>query len=169
MKNNIRQQLIFAIFASSLIFSCSPKNNNIDFDFTTLKKSNKIKVSTENIEEKKVKVNLENNSLIKDLVPLKDKQEILSKTKIGKKDPFSEGELQSNKLNSNFKLTGFLNTEFKKYVFVNYLDNQGTITEDSIGGVNTSLLPDGAKVISIDPDNMKLKINYENENFIFEL
>ena len=169
MKNNIRQQIIFAIFASSLIFSCSPKNNNIDFDFTTLKKSNKIKVSTENIEEKKVKVNLENNSLIKDLVPLKDKQEILSKTKIGKKDPFSEGELQSNKLNSNFKLTGFLNTEFKKYVFVNYLDNQGTITEDSIGGVNTSLLPDGAKVISIDPENMKLTINYENENFIFEL
>ena len=169
MKNNIRQQIIFAIFASSLILSCSPKNNNIDFDFTTLKKSSKIKVSTENIEEKKVKVNLENNSLIKDLVPLKDKQEILSKTKIGKKDPFSEGELQSNKLNSNFKLTGFINTEFNKYVFVSYLDNQGTITEDSIGGVNTSLLPDGAKVISIDPENMKLTINYENENFIFEL
>ena len=169
MKNNIKIKIIFALFASSLLLSCAPKSNNIDFDFTTLKNSKKTKVSTKNNEETKEIVNLENNIPIQALVPLKDKQEILSKTKFGKKDPFSQGEIQSNKLNLNFKIIGFLNTEFNKYVFVSYLDNEGTITEGSIGGLNTNLLPNGAKVISINSKNMKLTINYENENFIFEL
>ena len=167
MKNNIRLNLLLVFFATSLLFSCSSKNSNIDFDFTNLKKSKKVKLN--NKENKNKKINLENNIIIRDLVPLKDKQEILSKTKFGKKDPFSEAEIQSNKLNSDFKLTGFLNTEINKYVFVSFLDKEGTITEDSIGGLNTNLLPNGAKVISIDTKNMKLIINFENENFIFEM
>tara|TARA_B100000401_G_scaffold101349_1_gene65511 strand:- start:330 stop:830 length:501 start_codon:yes stop_codon:yes gene_type:complete len=166
MKNHITIKIILTFFISSLLFSCSKKNNNIDFDFTTLKKSKKDKVIDQ---ENNNKINLENNIHIKDLVPLKDKQQVLSKVKFGKKDPFSKVEIKSNKLNSDFKLTGFLNTEIKKYVFVSYLDNEGTITEESIGGVNTNLLPNGAKVISIDPKNMKLIINFDNENFIFEM
>ena len=166
MKNHITIKIILTFFISSLLFSCSKKNNNIDFDFTTLKKSKKDKVIDQ---ENNNKINLENNIHIKDLVPLKDKRQILSKVKFGKKDPFSKVEIKSNKLNSDFKLTGFLNTEIKKYVFVSYLDNEGTITEESIGGVNTNLLPNGAKVISIDPKNMKLIINFDNENFIFEM
>ena len=166
MKNYITLKIILTFFLSSLLFSCSKKNNNIDFDFTTLKKSKKDKVIDQ---ENNNKINLENNIHIKDLVPLKDKQQVLSKVKFGKKDPFSKVEIKSNKLNSDFKLTGFLNTEIKKYVFVSYLDNEGTITEESIGGVNTNLLPNGAKVISIDPKNMKLIINFDNENFIFEM
>ena len=169
MKNINRYKILIIFFASTFLISCAKKDNNIDFDFTTLKKSKKVKSSTGSDKEKKEKVNLENNIHIKKLVSFKDKQEILSKTKFGKKDPFSKGEIQSNKLNSNFKLTGFLNTEFNKYVFVSYLNNEGTITEGSIGGLNTNLLPDGAKVISIDPENMKLTIKYENENFMFEL
>ena len=165
MKNHITIKIILTFFISSLLFSCSKKNNNIDFDFTTLKKSKKDKV----IDQENNKINLENNIHIKDLVPLKDKRQVLSKVKFGKKDPFSKVEIKSNKLNSDFKLTGFLNTEIKKYVFVSYLDNEGTITEESIGGVNTNLLPNGAKVISIDPKNMKLIINFDNENFIFEM
>ena len=66
-------------------------------------------------------------------------------------------------------LKGFLTTKNNKYVFVNYLDIQGTITEESIGGVNTDLLPNLAKVLYIDPINKKLTIFYENEKFIFEL
>ena len=166
MKNHITIKIILTFFISSLLFSCSKKNNNIDFDFTTLKKSKKDKVIDQ---ENNNKINLENNIHIKDLVPLKDKRQVLSKVKFGKKDPFSKVEIKSNKLNSDFKLTGFLNTEIKKYVFVSYLDNEGTITEESIGGVNTNLLPNGAKVISIDPKNMKLIINFDNENFIFEM
>ena len=168
MKNNIKRNILIAISVSSFLFGCSPKNNNADFDFTTLKKLKKNKIIDKENQTKN-KIDFENDIHIKDLVAFKDKQEILSKTKFGKKDPFSEGEIQSNKLNLDFRLTGFLNTEFNKYVFVSYLNNEGTITEGSIGGLNTNLLPDGAKVISIDPKNMKLIINFENENFIFEM
>ena len=165
MKNNIKLKVLLFFLASTLLFSCSSKNNNIDFDFTTLQKSKKNKIIDK---ENKNKIDLENDIHIKELVSLKDKQEILSKIKFGKKDPFSEDEIQSNKLNSDFKVTGFLNTEINKYVFVSYLDNEGTIEEDSIGGVNTNLLPNGAKVIKIDPKDNKLIINFENEDFIFE-
>ena len=168
MKNNIKRNILIAISVSSFLFGCSPKNNNADFDFTTLKKLKKNKIIDKENQTKN-KIDFENDIHIKDLVAFKDKQEILSKTKFGKKDPFSEGEIQSNKLNLDFRLTGFLNTEFNKYVFVSYLNNEGTITEGSIGGLNTNLLPDGAKVISIDPENMKLTIKYEDENFMFEL
>ena len=168
MKNHITLKIILTFFLASLTFSCAKKDNNIDFDFTTLKKPKKNKVlDKENKNENKII--LDNKIYIKDLVPLKNKEEVLSKTKFGKKDPFSKGESQSNKLNSNLKLTGFLNTEINKYVFVSYLDKEGTIKEGSIGGVNTDLLPNGAKVIKIDPKNMKLIIYFENENFIFEM
>ena len=166
MKNHITLKIILTFFLSSLLFSCSKKNNNIDFDFSTLKKSKKDKVIDKDI---KNKINLENNIYIKDLVPLKNKEEVLSKTKFGKKDPFSEEKIQSNKLYKDLKLTGFLNAENNNYFFVRYLDNEGTITKDSIGGVNTNLLPKGANVINIDSKNMKLIINYNNENFIFEM
>jgi len=170
MKNILSLKLLSSTFALSLLFGCGPNDNNINFDFTTLKKSKKIELNNKESKNKdENKINLKSNIQIKDLVPLKDKEQILSKIKFGKKDPFSEGESQSNKLNSNLKLIGFLNTEINKYVFVRYLNDEGSITEESIGGVNTNLLPMGAKVLSIDPENMKLIINFENENFIFEM
>lgn len=165
MKNNITTKIILVFFASSLLFSCSKKNNDIDFDFSTLKKSKKVN-------EKKIENKTQNNqidkSFIKDLVTFEPREKIQSKVKYGKKDPFSEG-IKVNKLNVNLKLTGFLNTNKNKYAFVRYLNNKGTITEASIGGVNTNLLPNGAKVINIDPKNMKLTIKFENEDFVFEL
>ena len=57
----------------------------------------------------------------------------------------------------------------KKYVFVSYLGIEGTISEDSVGGLNTNLLPNGAKVITIDSKQNQLKISLDNEDFIFEL
>ena len=56
-----------------------------------------------------------------------------------------------------------------KFVFVKYLGIEGKISEKSIGGVNTNLLPQGAKVKNIDTKNLKLTIDYENKNYMFEL
>ena len=84
MKNNIKLKVLLFFLASTLLFSCSSKNNNIDFDFTTLQKSKKNKIIDK---ENKNKIDLENDIHIKELVSLKDKQEILSKIKFGKKDP----------------------------------------------------------------------------------
>ncbi len=162
--NHILKKITFLTFISSFLVGCTSKTNTVDIDLSNLPKPKKI-IEKEN----KKLINPSNKQFIKDLTPLKDKDNLLSKFKFGKKDPFSEGEFNENKLTSEFKLTGFLSTKVKQYVFVNYLGNEGTISEESIGGVNTNLLPKGAKVLNIDPKLMKLIINFENENFIFEL
>ena len=107
--------------------------------------------------------------VINELKNYQNKSEVLNAVKFGKKDPFSEGEAESPKLNSNFQLKGLLKTNLNNYVFVSYLGNEGTITEESIGGLNTDLLPDGAKVLKIDQKNMILIIEFQNKNYTFEL
>ena len=145
--------------------SCSQKLNT-DIDLSNLPKPKNLNITQK---ENNQPINLKDKKYISDLLPLENKEQILSKFKYGKVDPFSESEFQSNNIYSDLKLTGFLNTKSKKYVFVNYLGNKGAISEKSIGGRNTNLLPEGAKVITIDIKSLKLTINYENENFVFEL
>ena len=163
MQNYYYFKLSFVLFTFSLLIGCSQQNkNNIDFDFTTLKKPKKITI------KKEIK-NIENNLLIKDLVPLKSKEQVLFNKKFGKKDPFSERDVETYQFKLDFKLKGFLHTEFEKYAIVKYLNKEGTLTEKSIGALNTNLLPKDAKVINIDPESKKLIISIDNKNFIFEL
>ena len=164
MNNHVFKNFFGAISICLLLISCSQKN--IEIDLSNLPKP-KIKNTVKN--ENKQSINLLDKEYISDLAPLKDREQILSKFKYGKNDPFSESEIQLNKLSLDLKITGFLNTEVKKFVFVNYLGNEGTISEKSIGGVNTNLLPESAKVINIDTKRLELIINYENKNSIFEL
>ena len=168
MKNNFIKKGHYIVLSSILLFGCSQKNNNIDFDPSDLPKPKAIYIPKKNNIDR-VQTEDKTKTIIADLVPLKDKKQILSRFEFGKNDPFSEGEIQLNKLNSEFKLVGFIATNNNKYAFVNHLDKEGTLTEESVGGVNTYLLPDGAKVINIDPKNEKLTIFYENKKFIFEL
>ena len=165
MRKNIKNNFIL-VFFSSILFSCSNKNNDIDLSNLPVIKPEKV------VDTKKVEVDSSNsneNEFIRDLIPFKKKEKVLSKLKFGKVDPFSESKFEVTKLSEDFKLTGFLNTKLKKYVFVRYLGNEGTISENSIGGLNTNLLPKGAKVIDIDPKALKITINHKNENFVFEL
>ena len=163
MKININKSFILFLIPS-ILFGCSQKNNNIDLSNLPVLKPKEV-VNTKKDNEDVINPN---NEFIKDLVPYKSKEKVLSQFKFGKKDPFSESEVQLNKLYSDFKLTGFLNTEKEIYVFVSYLGNEGTISGDSIGGLNTNLLPNGAKIIYIDPKERQLKINFNNEDYIFE-
>jgi len=160
--------LIATLFVGSLLTSCKSKTENFDLDFSNLKIPNK---STEKILNPDISNTLRTNNKItkNQLINYQNKSEILNSVILGKDDPFSEGEIKVNNLTSDFKLTGFLTTKINKYVFVSYLGSEGSITEDSIGGINTILLPDGARVINIDPKNSKLIINFENEDYIFEL
>tara|TARA_B100000242_G_C43021642_1_gene475441 strand:- start:978 stop:1472 length:495 start_codon:yes stop_codon:yes gene_type:complete len=162
-KNRFNNYLL--VIPSLFLLGCSQKINT-NFDLSNLPKP-KI-VNSSQIESKQPK-NIVNKSYISDLVPLKSKEQILSKFKYGKQDPFSESDIQLNNIYSDLKITGFLNAQSKKYVFVNYLGNEGAVSEKSIGGVNSNLLPEGAKVINIDNKNFELTINYKNENFVFEL
>ncbi len=164
MKFNIKKKLLLVIISPIFLIGCS-QNKIIDTDLSNLPKPNKDKIVT-----KVIQTNIEpiDKKIISDLVPLKDREQVLTKYKYGKKDPFSE-EVQINELSFGFKLKGFLTTQNNKYVFVSYRDKEGIITKDSIGGVNTSLLPDMAKVVKIDPKNKKLTIFYDNEEFILIL
>lgn len=156
----------FILFSSFLLFSCSSKNNKIDFDLSNLPKPKTLQPAKDEIEES---IKQDNKKFIKDLDIFQSKDNLLSKVNIGKKNPFSKGETGLNQFSSNFKLTGFLNTETKQYVFVSYLGSEGTISEDSVGGLNTNLLPNGAKVITIDSQKRQLEISFDNEDYIFEL
>ena len=159
--------LLLLIFTSSTLMSCG-KSNNESFDLSNLKipiqKKNKLSLT-----EITSSIPKEKEIITNKLIPYPTASQILDSSKIGKIDPFSKGEVFTNNLDLHFKLNGFLKTESNNYAFVSYLDDEGTLTDDSIGGINTNLLPNGAKVINIDPENMKLTIEFNNENFIFEL
>jgi len=165
MKNNKFNYYLLVIFPLLLLISCSQKINT-DFDLSNLPKPKKVNTTKNDNKQSK---NLIDKSYISNLKPLKDREKILSKFKYGKKDPFSESDIQLNNIYADLKITGFLNAQSKKYVFVNYLGNEGAVSEKSIGGVNSNLLPEGAKVINIDNKKLELTINYKNENFVFEL
>jgi len=155
---------VFAIiFLISLLSGCNGKSENFEIDLSNFKvtKKNKVKISKPEISSSAKTKNK--------LKSYQNKSEILSSVIFGKIDPFSKEGSKVRNFTSDLKLTGFASTKINKYVFVSYLGRAGTISTDSIGGVNTFLLPKGAKVINIDPKKMKLIINFENEDYIFEL
>ena len=161
-------KLISTFFIGILLSSCSSKKENFEIDLSDFKVPNKseVKISTTDDSD-----SLTNKKEIpkKELKNYEGKSEILSAVKFGKKDPFSEGDIDSTQLDSNFQLKGFLKANLKNYVFVSFSGNEGTITEESIGGLNTDLLPEGAKVLNIDTKNKILIIEFEKEKFTFEL
>ena len=162
--------LVGIILLISLISSCKGKKDNFDIDLSNFKIPNKKETIVSNLDISDTSKTT--NKIIKNnLVNYQNKSEILSSIKLGKIDPFSEEGKKNkvNNLNTNFKLTGFLNTKDNKYVFVSYLGQTGTITKGSIGGLNTNLLPNGAKVINIDTKKLKLIINFEDKDYILEL
>tara|TARA_Y100000991_G_scaffold131913_1_gene99397 strand:- start:553 stop:1065 length:513 start_codon:yes stop_codon:yes gene_type:complete len=170
MIKNLYLNLILSSLFIIFLSSCAGKKKNFDIDLSNFKVPNKSEVAASNLDIS-VTSKTTNKIIKNNLVNYQNKSEILRSIEFGKIDPFSEeGTIDKvNNLNTNFKLNGFLNTKDNKYVFVSYLGQTGTITEESIGGENTTLLPNGAKVLNIDPKKLKLIINFEDEDYILEL
>ena len=167
MIRNLHLNFISAFLIGIFITSCGGKKENFDIDLSNFKipqkSTSKIADQDDSDSSLTKTVNFENK-----LLPYKEKSEVLNSVKIGKKDPFAE-ESEIDEISLILKLTGFADTGIKKYVFVSFQNNNGTITEGSVGGVSTNLLPNGAKVIDIDTKNMNLTINFENKNYILKL
>ena len=161
------KNFISYILLGTLLSSCNSKKENFELDLSGFQIPKKNNEKILNL-EKSDSLITKKETIKNELKNYPNKSEILSAVKFGKKDIFSEGDNKSTNLDSNFKLIGFLKTNTNYYVFVNYLGNEGPITEESIGGLNTDLLPDGAKVLNIDPENLKLTIEIDNDNFTFE-
>jgi len=167
MSKFIQFNLISTILVGFLLSSCKVKKENFDIDLSNLKVPKKSNVINSN-KDISLSSETKNKIIISELINYPDKSKILSSIKYGKIDPFSKKGIK-DKLNTLIKVNGFLNTKNNNYVFVSYLGEKGTVSEESIGGVNTTLLPNGAKVVTIDPKNLELIINFENKNYILKL
>ena len=161
-------KLISTFLVATLLSSCNSKKENFEIDLSNFKVPSKSAVKISPSDDSKSKTT--KKEIIKnELKSYQNKSEVLSAVKFGKKDPFSEDDIESTKLDSNLLLKGFLKTDLNNFVFVRYSGNEGTITEESIGGLNTDLLPEGAKVLNIDAKKKILIIEFEKEKFTFEL
>ena len=161
-------KLISTILLGFLLSSCNNKKDNFDIDLSNYKAPNKSAIKISTIDESE-SLTTKKEIVINELKNYQNKSEVLSAVKFGKKDPFSKGDIELTKFDSKLQLKGFLNTDQKSFAFVIYSGRQGTITQESIGGLNTDLLPDGAKVLKIDPENKKLIIEFQEESYTFEL
>ena len=159
MKKNLNIISLIFIF---LVSSCGGKNND-DFDFSSFKKP----VDEIQLEEKKL-LEIEEQKPVKyKLKALKEKEEILSSIRFGKVDPFSssEGSITLSKI----KLKGFIRIKNKDYAVLNYLEKNGIINIESVGGINTFLLPEGALVTEINPVEEYIKMSHKDEIFVLKL
>ena len=103
------------------------------------------------------------------LLPFKKRDEIYSSIKYGKIDPFSFESEGNNNLLTNLILKGFISTSEEKFALINYLGEEGTITTNSIGGVNTKYLPNGAKVKNFNLLASEITILFKDQEFIISI
>ena len=153
---------IIFIFLLFLVSSCGG-NKKDNFDFSDFKMPVKESINNEKISSENTNTNT--NIIQYELKPLKERKEVISSFKFEKNDPFLFNSQSSNEL-SDIKLKGFITISNKNYAVVDYLDNQGSITTESIGGKNTNLLPRGAFIKEINPAKGYISITFLDEIFV---
>lgn len=162
MRNKFK--IIFIFTFIFLLSSCS-RNKKDNFDLSNLKIPVKENINNEIISSE----NTNSNTVQYELKPLKEREEVVSSFQFEKNDPFlfDSNELSSikNEL-SGINLKGFITISNENYAVVDYLDNEGSITTESIGGKNTNLLPRGASIKEINPGKGYISISYLNEIFV---
>jgi len=162
MKNYSKKNFLIALTGIILISGCSKSSSNYDLDLSdfqnTIPKPAKVNNSPKeiNLEKKVVELNL---------ISLDKKEDIASAIKYGRKDPFSSFGNDSNRLISDLKLKGFISFENKDYALVEYKNKEGIIDIDSIGDINTKLLPPRAVVKNINPSQELISIDIDDENY----
>ena len=141
----------------------STKNNN-DFDFTNFKplpkKKELTKIKDQEIPKKDV---------INKLIPLNKKDDVIPTIKYGKNDPFSYSENEANQSISYLLINGFISIGNKNFAFVKFLDEEGVININSVGGLNTKLLPNKAIVTEINPSKEEINISIEGVDYSLKL
>ena len=162
MRNKFK---IFFIFTFIFLLSSCSRNKKYNIDFSDLKITVKENINNEIISSE----NTNSNTVQYELKPLKEREEVVSSFQFEKNDPFlfDSNELSSikNEL-SGINLKGFITISNENYAVVDYLENEGSITTESIGGKNTNLLPRGASIKEINPGKGYISISYLNEIFV---
>ena len=94
MRLNTFKHILPLLFLSVSLLGCSQKSDVIDIDLSNLPKPKKSKTTNKEYQINQKSLDKE---LIRDLVPLKDREQVLANLKFGKKDPFSQEEIQVKK------------------------------------------------------------------------
>ena len=164
IKPNLKKILIIFLFIPLLASSCKKKADNFDIDLSNFKPANNnlkiVKEESKNIPKEEV---------INKLLPLLNRDEVSASIKYGKKDPFSYLENESNQTISYLQIKGFISIGKKNFAFVNFLNEEGVITINSVGGLNTKLLPNKAIVKEINPSKEEINISIEGVDYFLKL
>ena len=165
MKNQKYKGILIIFLTIPLLGSCKKNQESFDIDLSNFKPK-VVEPKVENMEKNKNK----QKEIINKLNPLISREKVISNIRYGKKDPFSNNsDNSSNKFISNFELYGFISLNNNDYALVQYLDNKGLINTKSIGGLNTKLIPQGAKVKKIIPEEEIIYIDLNEETFEIKL
>ena len=164
IKSNFKKVIIILLLIP-LLESCKKKSDNFDIDLSNFKPTtNNLKIDKEDSRK------ITNEEVTNKLLPLKKREEVSAAIKYGKKDPFSSNESNNQKtFFSNLKLKGFISLSNVNHAFIEYSSKAGLINKNSIGGLNTELIPNGAKVIEIDPIKEIISLQFEDENYEIKL
>jgi len=153
----------FLIISLIIASGCS-RNDNNEFDFKDFK------VPIKKIESVKDDLKLKSENKVENkLLPLEKRDEILTSIKYGKRDPFSSVESNANQFISYFHVKGFISLENKNYAIVEFLNQKGMINVNSIGGLNTNLLPNKAFVKKINPSQEEVELSVEDKIYTIKL
>ena len=156
---------IILVSLTLIISSCSGNKGQDNFDFSDLKitpkpKNNKNLTIKETTNSSKIKSNL---------ITLDKRDKIFKSIEYGKKDPFSYSSDIDRDFLSSLSFKGFISTSNEKYAIINYQGKEGTITKNSIGGINTKFLPNGAKVQNFNLSDSQITILFDEKEFIISI
>ena len=154
---------LITIFLLLFLSACS-SNSNDDFDFSNFKPPNKKSKLAKDNSKATTEMEVENKLLL-----LKKRNEISSSIKYGKKDPFSLLDNDSNEFISNLKLKGFLSLNKGDYALIEFQNQQGIININSVGGLNTKLLPKKVFVREINPSQEEINLSLDGKIYTLKL
>ena len=164
MNKTLLKKILIIISISVAMSSCSKKETTDNFDFSNFKPPNRKAEIIKDIPEVIQDIKFKN-----ELIPFEKRKEISSSIKYGKEDPFASSSNSNNKSLSNLILKGFITTTEENYALVNYLGDEGTITENSVGGLNTKYLPNGAKVRNFNLSDSEITILLGEKELIISI
>ena len=161
MFKNFSINFLYFSIITIFISGCGGNSKNYDLDLSDYTKPvKKLTINANKVKKPKE----EKKDLELKLISLDKKDKIVSSMKYGKKDPFSTINYETA-FSSKLKLKGFISFKNTDFALVEYQGQEGIISIDSVGEINTKLLPSKATVKKIIPSQDQIFITFEGEDY----
>ncbi len=96
------------------------------------------------------------------LLTLTPPEELKNTLEFGKNDPFNIKD--GGGLRSDISLKGIISDQVNKYAIISFKGNLVEVKEGDIGGETNKNIPNGLKVLRINPFEESIIINYKDKN-----